>query len=103
MVLGFISQGQDSQVVVQACSREMPKVEGFGVQQFPLFPKPWVNPEDNMPYNKKVMIFSAHAKALDYAAASLVSSTSNAWGANQGAVLPEEEKANSKLGIGNTQ
>jgi len=93
VVLGFISQGKDSQVVVQAYSRDMPAVEGFGVQQFPLFPEPWNKP-DSTPCNNKVMIFSTQGKAVEYAAAALASSTSEI---SSNKAFKDEQKASNRL------
>jgi hypothetical protein len=49
LVLGFKSDAQNSKIVTIGYSREMPDVEGFGVQEFPLFPNP---------NNKTLMLFS---------------------------------------------
>ena len=94
VVLGFISQGKDSQIVVQAYGRDMPKVEGSGVQHFPLFPEPWVKP-DATPYNNKVMLFSTTGKVLDYAAVSLASNASKAK--KPDSLTSQEEEKRSKI------
>lgn len=54
MVLGFNSQGRDSKVVILAYGREMPHIEGFGVQQFPYEP---------VPPSRKIMLFSLRGRA----------------------------------------
>jgi hypothetical protein len=36
LVLGFNSDGKDSKIITMAYGRDMPKVEGFGIQEFPL-------------------------------------------------------------------
>ena len=92
VVLGFISQGKDSQIVVQACSRDMPSVEGVGIQQFPLFPQPRQKP-DSTPMNNKVMLFGAREATLKYAAASLE-------GAESIRPKGKEESKTNKLRIG---
>jgi len=57
LILGFQSNGEDSQIVILNYSRDMPKVEGFGVKAFPLFPKP-----ENASKDTKVMIFSLNGQ-----------------------------------------
>lgn len=53
IVLDFISAGKESNLVVLAYARDMPKDEGFGIQQFPYAPE-----------NRKVMLFSTRAQKL---------------------------------------
>ncbi len=53
IVLGFDRNGKDSSILILAADRDMPNVEGVGIQSMPLYEE-----------GKKVMLFSARAKAI---------------------------------------
>lgn len=96
VVLGFQSQGKDSQVVMLAYSRDMPKMEGFGVQQVPLFPEP----KDGGKTLSKVMIFSIKGKVASGQAAPTATGQSATFAlASEGspASAPTAAKVNENL------
>lgn len=53
VVMDFISNGKESNVVILAYGRDMPNEEGFGVQQFPFAPE-----------NRRVMLFSVKGQNI---------------------------------------
>lgn len=73
LVLGMCSDAKESSLAVLSYNRDMPGVEGFGVNFFPLFPEP---------ENKKVMLFSLAGSAANMGqTASIVATTATAGAA----------------------